>query len=92
MPVEIPKVGNMFTPNQIKDRLQKRPFVPFKIVTSSGEEYVVHHPELALVGTRDVSIGKPGPDDPTLYDDVDRVAIMHITALKDARPSAKKKT
>jgi hypothetical protein len=33
-------------------------------------------------------IGFPGPDNPTIYDHVTRVALMHVVALEDITPMA----
>ena len=73
----------MFTAEMIKARLKQAPFVPLRIVTSSGQSFDVYHPELLWVGTRDVHVGKPSSKDPTIYSDVTRIALMHITALDD---------
>lgn len=73
----------MFTAHDIMARARIRPFVPFRIVMSSGERYDVTHPDLILVGRRDLTVGMPAPDEPTMYDQVARVAIMHITDVQD---------
>jgi hypothetical protein len=73
----------MFTPAVIRARLQQRPFVPLRIVTSSGQTFDVRHPDLAMVGVREVTVGTGTLDSPTFYDDQTRIAIMHITALQD---------
>ena len=81
----------MFTSKDIKQRIKKQPFVPLRIVTSSGECYDVTHPDLILVGVRDVHVGSADPGDPSTYNDVDRIALVHITALKDLNLAAKSK-
>jgi hypothetical protein len=73
----------VFTSQDIRNRVSQQPFVPFRIVTSSGETYEVHHPELIMVGKRDLSVGRASTDDPAVYEQVYRVAIMHVTALHD---------
>ena len=73
----------MFTPNQIRERVHVQPFTPFRVVTSSGESYEVHHPELIMVGHREVTIGSPSSHSPAIYDRMNRVALMHVTALED---------
>jgi hypothetical protein len=73
----------MFTATEIQARKTQRPFVPLRIVTSSGETYVVRHPEMLFVGIRDISVGKPTYYDPTIYSEVTRIAIMHIIALEN---------
>ena len=73
----------MFTPELIEARVHERPFAPFRVVTSSGEMYDVHHPELIMVGKRALIIGTPSADDPKHFDLVARVAMIHVTALQD---------
>jgi hypothetical protein len=73
----------MFTPEQIKDRLKLQPFIPFRIVTSSGEGYEVRHPDLVWVGARDLQVGTAHPTKPTFYNLTTRLALMHVTALED---------
>lgn len=73
----------MFTASEIKARVKQAPFVPLRIVTSAGQAFDVNHPELIFVGTRDVQVGTASAADPTIYDQVTRIAILHITALQD---------
>jgi hypothetical protein len=78
----------MLTSNDIRNRLSQRPFLPVRIVTSSGESYTVTHPDLVLVGRREITIGIATPQYPTDYEQLARVSILHITALEDLPISA----
>lgn len=73
----------MLTANDIDARVRQRPFQPLRIVTSSGETYDVLHPDLILIGHRDISVGLLGTASPKYYDQIARIAIMHITAIHD---------
>ena len=73
----------MYTATELKERARQQPFVPLRVVTSSGESYEVTHPDLMWVGQRDIHIGKASIKDPTTYDHVSRIALTHITALED---------
>ena len=73
----------MLTADDIRARAREHPFTPFRISTSSGETFDVTHPELIMVGRRDVVIGIPKPDMPTLHDQTAKVGILHITSLLD---------
>lgn len=42
----------------------KRPFEPFRVVTSENEEFEVVHPGLILIGSNGVNIGLPHPSEP----------------------------
>ena len=73
----------MFTPNDIQARIRSTPFVPLRIITSAGQTFDVYHPDLVLVGRRDMIVGIASGDDPVHYDQLTRIALMHITALED---------
>lgn len=79
---------NMFTSDEIKVRIHEKPFVPLRIVTSSGKTYDVAHPNLVLFGRRSLMVGTASNENPTQYETVSRVAVMHITDLQDL-PHAK---
>lgn len=73
----------MFRPDNILTRLHERPFRPLRIVVSEGQHFDIHHPDLVLVGERDLMIGFPSTENPAVYDRVTRVALMHVVALED---------
>lgn len=73
----------MFRPEDIQVRLKQAPFRPFCIVASEGLRYDILHPDLVLVGTRDLAIGFPSQDSPTIYDRMIRVALVHVVGLED---------
>jgi len=73
----------MLTADDIQQRVKDRPFVPIRIVTSSGESYDVHHPDLIMVGRGFLIIGTPSAENPTQSDRVARVSVLHVTAIQD---------
>jgi hypothetical protein len=75
-------------PEDIRERLQQRPFVPFRIVLSEGKTYEIRHPELLFLGKRSAVIGLTDNPADTLYDRYVTVALLHITRLEplDAHP------
>ena len=73
----------MFTPQMIQGRLQVRPFVPLRIIASEGQQFDITHPDLVLVGLRDLTIGFASQESPTIYDRMTRVALVHVVALED---------
>lgn len=78
----------MFSPEQIAARVRQQPFTPLRIVTSAGQAFDIYHPDLIMVGSREVVVGRSSAKSPTLYDQLTRLAIMHITALEDLPASA----
>ena len=47
----------------IRELLKREPFVPFRVVTSSGEAYIVRNPDLVTVMRSEVFIARPNSDD-----------------------------
>jgi hypothetical protein len=78
----------MYRPEDIQARLREKPFRPLRIRVSEGLQYDIHHPDLVFVGSRDLMIGFPGPDSPSIYDRVTRVALVHVVALEDIPATA----
>jgi hypothetical protein len=73
----------MYDAETVQARLRERPFQPFRIVVSEGLRYEIRHPDLVFVGRRDIMIGHPDRITPTVYDQVTRVAYVHIVAIED---------
>ena len=70
-------------PDDALQLLRARPFQPFRISLSDGQQYDVRHPDIAIVSRSTVLLGIPGPrgsDGP-----VERVvtcALVHITRME----------
>ena len=73
----------MFATPDIQSRLRVRPFVPVRVVTSSGQSYDITHPDLVLIGVTSLIIGKASNQNPTVFETASRVATFHITDLQD---------
>lgn len=73
----------MFSADDIQNRVRARPFRPLRLVTNSGETYDIYHPDLIMIGRREVTVGIPSSENAEHYDQLARLALMHITALHD---------
>jgi hypothetical protein len=73
----------MFTPDDIQERLKAEPFVPVRIVTSSGQMFDIFHPDLVMVGRRSLIVGTASTENPRQFEVTTRIAIWHVTALED---------
>jgi hypothetical protein len=73
----------MFSADDIQARLRQKPFRPLRIIASEGQQFDIHHPDLVLVGRRDLTIGFPDPNNPAIYDRVTRVAMVHVVSIED---------
>ena len=76
----------MFRPEDIQARLRVQPFIPLRIVASEGLRYEVRHPDLVMVGVRDIIIGHDAPTRPGIYNQTTRVALLHIASIEDIPP------
>jgi len=72
----------MFNANDIYARIKKQPFEPLRIITSSGEYYDIYHPDLVVVGVRNIFVGTASEKNPMIYDRSTYLSILHITALE----------
>jgi hypothetical protein len=73
----------MFTPEILHSHARRKPFVPFRVITSLGDHYYVHHPALVMVGKGLLFVGTPSAEDPTVFNEVDHVLISDITAVEE---------
>lgn len=76
------------TLDTIKDLLGRKPFEPFRIVTSSGDKYDVRHPELVLRMKNGLYVGlggKGGVADRAVF-----ISLLHIAAVDTPANGAKK--
>ncbi len=70
-------------PDDVLQLLRARPFQPFRISLSDGQQYEVRHPEMAIVSRSTVLVGLPGPQG--LDEPVEKVvtcALVHITRME----------
>lgn len=64
--------------------LESRPFIPFRVVTSSGERYEIRHPEMAVATKAQMAIAMPDPDGTPSR--LQLLSMLHITALEPLDP------
>jgi hypothetical protein len=68
------------TLDTILELLRRRPFEPFRIVTSSGEHYQVRHPEMAWPIRNGIYIGLGGQKG--LPERAAFVSLLHICSVE----------
>lgn len=67
--------------SEIKERLSHRPFEPFRVVLSSGGQYEVRHPELALLVRNGVYVVEPDANG-GLPETAKWCSFLHIAAIE----------
>ncbi|MGA2441483.1 MAG: hypothetical protein ABSH08_11025 [Tepidisphaeraceae bacterium] len=76
------------TLDTIEELRSRRPFEPFRIVTSSGDRYEVRHPELLLRVKNGLYVGQGGRGK-----EADRAAfisLLHVSAVETGGNGARK--
>ena len=71
-------------PQDLASELNKTPFQPFRIVTTTGKSYDVTEKDrpLLLVGKRSVIIGLRVPESDPFFDRYEVVSLTHIVRLE----------
>lgn len=69
----------MVTPSQIKKRLAKRPFLPFRVVTNTGKKYDVLTPEFMMMANRVFAIGTLRNEGD---EEMDGIHVMSVRAVE----------
>jgi hypothetical protein len=65
----------------IRILLNRRPFEPMKIKTTSGESFEVRHPEMAMLARSAMAIVHPDADG-SPSDKVEYVSYLHIASVE----------
>ncbi|HEY4328386.1 MAG TPA: hypothetical protein VGN88_01520 [Phycisphaerae bacterium] len=68
------------TLDTIQERLARKPFEPFRVITSSGDRYDVRHPEMVLRVKNGIYIGLGGKG--VVADKAAFVSLLHVTAVE----------
>jgi len=66
----------------LKTRIQQRPFIPFRIVLTEGTSYEIRHPELFMLGKRGAVIGLAKDAEQAFFDATVLVDLLHIVRLE----------
>jgi hypothetical protein len=62
--------------------LRRRPFVPFRLVTTDGTTYEVRHPEWLMPGRRSVVVGVRDQPSEAVYDQFIVISLLHVQRLE----------
>lgn len=69
------------TVQTFRDILAQRPFKPFRLVMSSGHNFEVRHPEMALLTRTDMLVGVDIADD-GVPAEFKICSLLHVTAVE----------
>lgn len=74
--------------NELLLYARRQPFVPFRIVLTTGESYDVVHPDLIMVGKRSAMVGFADPGQPPVFDRLTIVDLLHIVRMEELPSTA----
>jgi hypothetical protein len=82
------------TADAVFARLRRRPFVPFRLILTSGTTYDILHPEMLFVSKSGLTVAIYDRDQPTSPDEIPireaLVSFLHIAATEDLpQPTSK---
>jgi len=81
----------MFRFEDVRQRVDKRPFEPFRICLTDGRTYDIRHPELCLPGRTTVYVAIPDPKRKGAVMRVDQCALVHIVRIEETNDSSLRK-
>jgi hypothetical protein len=82
---------NMLSPESLRAELHRQPFVPLRVYLTDGKTYDIRHPEMAIVTSREVYVGRgetsPGSG---IARGLDLVSLLHVVRVEQVplSPSA----
>ncbi len=75
------------TADAIFARLRRRPFIPFRMILSSGTTYDIFHPEMLFISKSGITVAiydkdqRPSPEEIPVRESL--VSYLHIAATED---------
>lgn len=73
---------------ELREAVHRQPFVPFRLILTTGETYDIRHPDLLFIGLRSVTIGVPKTPDGTYYYRQIHVDLLHLVGFEELPQSA----
>ena len=70
-------------PEELRNLLRRRPFIPIRIHLTDGTVYDVRHPEMALLTRSTVEIGTERKQGSGIADDVVYCSLVHIVRVEN---------
>jgi hypothetical protein len=71
---------------EIEQRIEARPFVPFRVIVSDGRSYEVLRPDMILLSQHYITIGVRQLRSSLVFADTVIISPLHITTLEMMSP------
>jgi len=69
-------------PEDVRQHLDQRPFVPFRLHLDHGTAFEIRHPEQVLVTPRTLIVGTSEVNGEKVYERTVFCALMHVTRIE----------
>lgn len=76
------------SPEDLLQYIRRRPFEPFRLVTTDGTAYEILHPEMLMPGWRTPIVGLPKDPTRAVFDRHVVVALLHVQRLEPLSTTA----
>ena len=70
-------------PEQIQRLLDRRPFIPLRVLTSSGDAFEIRHPETAFVTRNSLHLALYGKSRRGVANDAAILSVLHVVGIED---------
>jgi hypothetical protein len=67
---------------ELHDAARRQPFIPFRVILTTGAAHDIRHPDLIMVGTRSATIGLTKDDKGTAYERTTIVDLLHVVGIE----------
>lgn len=75
-------------PEELLQRIRKRPFTPLRLHTTGGSAFDIHHPDQIIVLRGRVDVGVGADDGHNgVADRVEHLSLLHITRVEELMPA-----
>lgn len=79
--------NNVMTADSLFARLRRRPFVPFRLILSSGTTYDITHPEMLFISKSGITLAIYDKDQRVSPDEIPSrevlISFLHVAATED---------
>jgi hypothetical protein len=67
---------------ELHDAARRQPFIPFRVILTTGATHDIRHPDLIMVGNRSATIGLTKDENGTAYDRTTIVDLLHVVGIE----------
>jgi len=75
-------------PEELKELLKTRPFIPLRIHMSDGKAHDIHHPDNVLVLRGRIDIGVGADPASGVLDAVEHCSLLHVVGIEELPTSS----